>query len=64
MSGQLAVDVDGDETGLFAWKKDDLNDIENVKFRGCNTLLPLFRNKRASVLCPRVIPMILLGFHP
>ena len=27
-------------------------------------LLPLFQNKRTSVLCPRVIPMILLGFHP
>jgi hypothetical protein len=28
----------GDATTLFVWTKDDLKDINNLKFRGCNTL--------------------------
>ena len=32
-------DTAGDATTIFVWtKKDDLKDIKNVKFRGCNTL--------------------------
>jgi hypothetical protein len=28
----------GDAATLFVWTKTDLKDINNVKFRGCNTL--------------------------
>lgn len=31
-------DTAGDATTIFVWTKDDLKDIKNVQFRGCNTL--------------------------